>query len=64
MIDPVCIVHGKKMSEHDCLYCCLCFTPLTPEECHVDEKGQKWDVCKKCAEEEAMAKPPQLPRSG
>lgn len=54
-IDPVCLIHGKKWSEHKlgyCLYCCLCFKPLTPEECHVKEDGTKEDVCVSCAEEE------------
>lgn len=47
-IDPVCAIHGKRQSEHDggrCLYCCICFRPLTPEECAVDAEGSKWDVC-------------------
>lgn len=47
-IDPVCAIHGKRWSEHDggrCLYCCICFRPLTPEECAVDAEGSKWDVC-------------------
>lgn len=48
-IDPVCLIHGKRMSEHDCLYCCLCFEPLTPEQCHVLSDGTKEDVCKECA---------------
>ena len=47
--DPVCLVHGKRMSEHVCLYCCLCFKSLTPEECNVREDGTKEDVCKECA---------------
>jgi len=51
-IDPFCLIHGKKMSEHVCLYCCLCFKPLTPEQCNVREDGQKEDVCKSCAEKE------------
>lgn len=55
-IDPVCLVHGKKMSEHHCLYCCLCFKPLTPDECHVGEGGVKEDVCLKCAAMEAEMK--------
>jgi len=55
MIDPVCIFHGKKMSEHVCLYCCLCFCSLTPETCHVNEQGQKEDVCNECAEKEKLA---------
>lgn len=52
MIDPVCLVHGKKMSEHDCLYCCLCFKSLTPEECNVLPDGNKEDVCVECANKE------------
>lgn len=51
-IDPVCLVHGKKLSEHYCLYCCLCFKSLTPEECNVREDGKKEDVCKPCAAKE------------
>lgn len=51
-IDPVCLVHGKKKSKHLCLYCCLCFKPLTPEECNVRDNGQKEDVCKPCAKKE------------
>ncbi len=49
MIDSVCLIHGKKASEHEggrCLYCCICFAPLTPEQCASDGDGQKWDVCK------------------
>lgn len=53
MIDPVCMLHGKKRSEHLCLYCCLCFKELTPEECYEDEEGVKWDVCKPCQQKEA-----------
>lgn len=51
-IDPVCFFHGKKRSEHECLYCALCFRNLTPEECWVDDTGQKWDVCVECKENE------------
>lgn len=54
-IDPVCLVHGKRMSQHRCLYCCLCFKSLTPEECNVREDGQKEDVCKPCALKEKQA---------
>lgn len=53
--DPVCVLHGKRWSEHEggrCLYCCICFKALTPEECVMDSAGQKWDVCKgECARE-------------
>ena len=48
LIDPVCLHHGKRMSEHEggrCLYCCICFNTLTPERCWADEDGQKWDLC-------------------
>lgn len=54
-IDPVCLIHGKPWSEHKdgrCLYCCICFSPLEPDECAVDTDGVKWDVCKgECARE-------------
>jgi hypothetical protein len=48
MTDPVCAIHGKRWSEHPggrCLYCCICFRPLEPEQCATDSLGQKWDVC-------------------
>jgi hypothetical protein len=48
-IDSVCLVHGKRLSQHDCLYCCLCFDDLTLEECHVRDDGQREDVCNECA---------------
>lgn len=54
-IDPVCMLHGKKWSEHElgfCLYCCLCFVTLTSDECNVLENGKKEDVCKPCAAKE------------
>ena len=51
-IDPVCLVHGKKQSEHVCLYCCLCFKSLTLDECNVRKDGKKEDVCKPCATRE------------
>lgn len=25
------------------LICCICFGELTPEECYVDEHGDRWD---------------------
>ena len=50
--DPTCLAHGKKLSEHTCLYCCLCFRDLTPEECHVLPNGKKEDVCIPCAARE------------
>lgn len=55
-IDPICLIHGKKMSEHLCLYCCLCFKPLRPEECYVREDGVKEDVCVPCAERESRCR--------
>lgn len=54
-LDPVCIFHGKRWSEHHCLYCCLCFKTLTLEECHVRSDGKREDVCEECAEHEALA---------
>jgi hypothetical protein len=56
-MDPYCAIHGKRWSEHPggrCLYCCLCFRPLTPEECHVLPDGTREDVCVPCAEAEAL----------
>lgn len=50
--DPVCLIHGLKYSEHHCLYCCLCYRPLTEEECNVNDDGEKEDVCKECAKQE------------
>ena len=54
-LDWTCLTHGKKMSEHLCLYCCMCFKSLTPEECTPDEKGQKWDICQSCYDKEQKA---------
>ena len=50
--DWICLIHGKKMSEHDCLYCCLCFKPLTIEQCHLLPNGKREDVCNDCADKE------------
>lgn len=58
-IDPVCLFHGLKRSEHKygrCLYCCLCFVTLEPEECWEDEEGVKWDICIPCGEMEQKMK--------
>ena len=52
-IDPVCAFHGKRRSEHICLYCCLCFDPLTPEQCSINAEGEREDVCVPCAKFEA-----------
>jgi len=52
-IDPVCLLHGKRLSEHVCLYCCLCYRTLTVDECHVRTDGEKEDVCEDCACQEA-----------
>jgi hypothetical protein len=55
--DPVCLIHGKRKSEHHCLYCCLCFKSLTVEECHLLSDGTREDVCNECAEMEAKCNP-------
>lgn len=47
--DPICLIHGLPASQHDCLYCCLCFKPLTPAQCHVLPNGSREDVCEACA---------------
>ena len=59
MFDPVCVFHGIKRSEHEigrCLYCCICFETLTPEQCYTDESGDTWDVCKPCGEKGEQCK--------
>lgn len=56
--DPFCAIHGKRWSEHAegrCLYCCLCFKPLTVEECHLLPGGLREDVCEPCALLESLA---------
>lgn len=53
-IDPVCLVHGLKLSEHYCLYCYLCFESLTVDDCSIDEEGNPTDVCKRCVKEEGV----------
>ncbi len=55
MIDPVCFNHGMRWSEHEhgrCLYCCLCFKPLTLEECAFEPNGDRVDICVPCREAE------------
>lgn len=52
VIDPVCLIHGKRRSEHECLYCCLCFRSLTREECSYLPNGSQVDICVPCAEDE------------
>ena len=42
------------------LMCCVCFSGLTPDDCHIDRQGNKWDVCKgQCAEEAWIDDAPQ-----
>ncbi len=48
-LDPVCIFHGKRRSEHECLVCCICFKNLTVETCY---NGQ--DICEECGKNEAV----------
>lgn len=52
MIDPVCLVHGLRRSEHVCLYCQLCYKSLTVEECSYLPDGTQHDVCVPCATHE------------
>lgn len=55
VIDPYCLHHGKRRSEHEggrCLYCCICFKPLEPHECWEDSQGAKWDMCEECGKVE------------
>lgn len=53
--DPVCVIHGLKYSEHQCIYCCLCFKSLVIEECNITETGGREDVCFECAKNEKEA---------
>jgi hypothetical protein len=56
-IDPVCLHHGLRWSQHEdgrCLFCCLCFRTLTIEECHLLPDGTREDVCNECAEYERL----------
>jgi len=53
-LDPVCLFHGLKRSEHVCLFCCLCFEDLTPEECNLLPDGTREDVCHNCFRGEAL----------
>lgn len=61
LLDPVCLFHGIRRSEHEggrCLFCCICFrSDLTPDTCYQDKEGQKWDLCWECGlfEEEAKS---------
>ena len=33
-------------------FCCICFKEINEDTCWSDEKGQKWDMCISCGEEE------------
>lgn len=50
--DSTCLIHGLKYSEHQCIYCCLCFKSLTIKECNLSETGEREDVCVECAKME------------
>jgi len=54
--DPVCALHGLKRSEHQCLYCCLCFTSLTLDQCNILPGNEivREDVCFLCAAKQAQ----------
>lgn len=62
-IEPVCVFHGKRKSEHLCLFCCLCFTDLTKDgqpdwnRIHQLPDGDYEDVCNDCAKLEAEHRP-------
>jgi hypothetical protein len=45
----ICLVHGQEIGKHVCLFCCLCYKDLKPEDCNINDEGQKEDVCKDCA---------------
>lgn len=54
-IDPVCLIHLKRRSEHECLYCALCYSSMTPDECWVDENGIRWNVHDECQRANRLA---------
>jgi hypothetical protein len=59
-VDPVCLFHGMRWSEHPggrCLYCCICFEPLTVGDCWRDQEGVAWDICGPCALAERLGNP-------
>ena len=58
VIDPVCLLHGLRQSEHLCLFCCLCFRDLTLDECHVRDDGEREVVCNDCAANEQSSLDP------
>jgi hypothetical protein len=63
-IDPVCLHHGLRWSQHEggrCLFCCLCFRTLTAEECHQLPDGTREDVCDECAEYERLQREASAP---
>jgi hypothetical protein len=51
-LDPVCLMHGQRKSQHLCLYCSICYESLTLDQCYQDSDGQRWDICKPCAARE------------
>lgn len=56
-IDPVCVFHGLRQSEHECLFCDLCFrSDLTPDTCYQDKEGVRWSLCWECGLFEKEAK--------
>lgn len=55
-VDPTCLFHGMKMSEHKegwCIYCPLCFKSGDYER-FVDSSGQMWDICVECKAHEDL----------
>lgn len=52
MTDYICLIHGLPKGEHHCLYCCLCFRPITIAECNLLPDGKREDVCVPCAQAE------------
>lgn len=58
VIDPVCVFHGKRWSEHEggrCLHCPICFRSDLNYPHYEDPSGQKWDLCQECGEREAAS---------
>lgn len=53
--DPVCEIHGKRLSQHECRTCVLCGCDLTPENEVILKDGTSDMTCWNCAWQEVRA---------
>jgi len=40
--------HTGPLCPDGLVQCAVCFTRVLPAQLHVDDDGQRWDVCKRC----------------